>query len=83
MQKKKKRERKKCIGLKITACTCSWIKFWTPKIQRDQKIKLTVLRSLEQKQSVRSKSRVLHTPPALNITKGVGRPPKPPLPSSL
>ena len=31
-----KRQRN-CMGLKITACMCSWGKFWTQKIQRDQK----------------------------------------------
>ena len=45
------------------------------KIQRDQKItqtQLPILKSWEQKQGVGSKSRVLHIPPALNTTKGVG-----------
>ena len=32
----------------------------------------------QQKQGFRSKSRVLHMPPANSTTNGVGRPPKPP-----
>ena len=61
-------------GLKITACMYSWGKFWTKDIKKPQ---LPLLKSREQKQGVRSKSRVLHMRPALNTTKGVGRPPKP------
>lgn len=72
--------KKKCIGLKITACLCSWIKFWTRKIQRDQTSSWEFWGAWH-RNSVRSKSRVLQTPPALDITKGVGRPPRPPLPS--
>ena len=52
----------------------SWGKFCIQKIQRDQKTQLPLLSSLEQKQSVRSKSRALHLPPALNSTREVGRP---------
>ena len=51
------------MGLKITACMCSWGGFWTPKIQRDQKPQLPFLRSLEQNQDVKSKSRILYMPP--------------------
>ena len=29
--------RRNCMGLKITACTRGWGKFWNQKIQRDQK----------------------------------------------
>ena len=57
----------------------SWGKFWTQKIQRDQKPQLPLLKSLEQKQGVGSKSRVLRMPPAHN-PKGVGETPKPALP---
>ena len=49
------------------------------KIQKDQKAQLPLLKSQEQKQGIRSKSRVLCMPHAVNSTKGVGRPPKPPL----
>ena len=40
---------------------------------------LPLLKSQEQEVGVRSKSRVLCIPPALNTTKGVSKPPKPPL----
>ena len=50
------------MGLKITACRDNWGKFWT-KIQRDQKTQLPLLKSLEQKQGIGSKSRVLHACP--------------------
>ena len=55
------------VGLKRTLCMSSWGKFWTKK-KRDQKTQLSLLKSLEQKQGVGSKSRVLghgplHTPP--------------------
>ena len=46
-----------------------------------QKAQMPLLKSREQRQGVGSKSRVLCMPPAHNITKGVGRPPKPPLQS--
>ena len=49
------------------------------KVQKDQKSQLPLLRIRAQKQGVRSKSRVLRMPAALNTTKGVGRPPKLPL----
>ena len=42
-------------------------------------MQLPLLKSQEQKQGVRSKTRVLRMLPALNTTRGVGRPPKPPL----
>ena len=41
--------------------------------------KSAILRSLKQKQWVRSKNRVLRMPSALNNTKGVGKTPRPPL----
>ena len=34
------------------------------------------MKNLEQKQGIRSKSRVLRMPPAHNVTEGVGKPPK-------
>ena len=40
------------------------------KIQRDQKTQLPLLKGLEQKQGVGSKSRILSVPPALSTTKG-------------
>ena len=40
------------------------------EIQKDQKTQLPILKSREQKQAIRSKSRVLYMPPAHNITKG-------------
>ena len=52
------------MRLKITAYRDSWGKFWTPKIKREQKTQLPLLRSVELKQRVRSESRVLHTGPA-------------------
>ena len=52
------------MRLKITTCRDSWGKFWTPKIKREQKAQLPLLRSVELKQRVRSESRVLHMPPA-------------------
>ena len=47
------------------------------KEQKDGKTQLLLLKSREQKQGVGSKNRVLLMPPALNTTKGVGKPPKP------
>ena len=67
-------------GLKITACMHSWGKLWTTRYKTDQKAQLLLLKSQEQKQGVGSKSRVLSMSPALSATKGVGKPPKPPLP---
>ena len=45
-------------------------------IQKEQKNQLPLLKSLEQKQGVRSQSRVLHMPSAQNTTKGLGKQPK-------
>ena len=42
-------------------------------IQKEQKNQLPLLKSLEQKQGVRSQSRVLHMPSAQNTTKGLGK----------
>ena len=67
------RIQRNCIGLKITACVLSWDKFWTQKIQRDQETQLPLLKSLEQKQGVGSKSKVLRMPPAHTTTYGVGK----------
>ena len=47
----------------------SWGKFWTKDIKRP-KSQLPLLKSLEQKQDVGSKSWVLGMPPALNATGG-------------
>ena len=44
------------------------------KIQKDQKAQLPLLKIWVQKQGVMSKSRVLPMSPALNTTKGVGKP---------
>ena len=67
------------MELKIAAGMCSWGKFWTQKIQRDQKSQLPLLKSLEQKQCLESKCRVLSMPAAHNAVKGVGKIPKLPL----
>ena len=72
------------MGLKITACMRSWGKFWTQRIQRDQKktpkpTQLPLLKSLEQKQGVGSKSRVLRMPPARNATRAASKTSQPPL----
>ena len=56
------------MGLKITACKPSRGKFWMQKIQSDQKTQLALLKSLEQKHGVESKSRVLCMPPTHNTT---------------
>ena len=53
-----------CMRLKLTACRYSWGKFWIPKIKRDQKTQLPLLKSVELKQRFGSKSRVLCRPPA-------------------
>lgn len=53
-------------------------KLWARRYNRP-KMQLLLLKSQEQKQGVRSKSRVLHRPPPHSTTKGVGKPPKPPL----
>ena len=58
-------------GLKITVCMRSWDQFRTTrykKIPTPPKRQLPLLKSSEQKQGVRSKSRVLYMPPALNTT---------------
>ena len=62
--------------LKITAC--SWGQLWTT---RYKKTKNPTATSEEPgaKAGGQEKSRVLLMPPAHNTTKGVGRPPKPPL----
>ena len=44
---------------------------------------LPLLKSQEKNQGIGSKTRVLHMPPAHNITKGVGKPPKPSLQPDL
>ena len=49
-----------CMGLKTTACMLSWGKFWTQKIQRDQKPQLPLLKSLEQKQHTAHAPRTHH-----------------------
>ena len=46
--------------------------------QRYQKTQQPFLKSIEQKQGVGNKNRVLSMPPALNTTRGVGETPKPP-----
>ena len=53
------------------------------RYKETKKAQLSLLRSLEQKQGVTSKSRVLSMPPALNTTRGVGKPPKPHLQPDL
>ena len=58
-------------GLKITACMCSWGKFWTARYKETKKPNCHFWRA-------RGKSRVLHTPPVHNTTDGVGKTPKPP-----
>ena len=62
--------------VKITVCISSWSKFCT---KRYKKTKNPTATSEEQKQGIGSKSRVLHMSPALNATRGMGNPPKPPL----
>ena len=69
------RIQRNCMGLKITMCLHSWGKFWTQKIQRDPTNALSLLKSLEPKQGIRSKSRVLHKPPAHNTIKGWAKQP--------
>ena len=55
---------KETVGLKTTACMCSWGKFWPQKIQEiKKKKKLPFWKSLEEKQGVGNKSRVLSKPP--------------------
>ena len=77
--------KKNYMGLKITVCMCSWGKFWTQKIQKDKKNQLPFLKSLEQKQGVRSKNRVsgaktghctypLHTTPPKGWAKHLSHP---------
>ena len=61
-----------CMGLQITVCMRRWYKFWTQKIQRDQKPNCHIWRAL-------SKNRVLHKPPAHTTTYRVDKTPKPPL----
>ena len=51
----------------------SWGKFWTQKIQSDQKSQLPLLKSLEQKQSSESECSVVSMPAAHNAMKGVGK----------
>ena len=62
------------MGLKITVCMHSWGKFWT-KDKNHQKTQLPLLKSSEQVQG----TVVLCVPPAYTTTKGVCKPPKPPL----
>ena len=39
-----------CMGLKITACMCSWDKLWTKDTKRPKKPQLPLLKGLEQNQ---------------------------------
>ena len=65
-----------CKGLKIIACAVG--ANYGQKGTKRPKLQVPLLKSWEQKQVVGSKSRVLRMPPALNTTRGVGRPPVPP-----
>ena len=56
-----------------------WGKFWTARYKKTKANQLPLLKSQEQKQGVRSRSRILHMPPAHNTTKGVVKSPRPPL----
>ena len=80
-KKKKKKKQRNYKGLKITvkACTPSWGKLWTTRDKKTKKTQLPLLRSQEKKQDVEIKSWVLCMSPEHNTTKGMGRPPKPPL----
>ena len=48
------------MELKITVCMHSWGKFWTQKIQRDQKLQLPLFEKPGAKIACQNKSRVLH-----------------------
>ena len=62
---------KKLYGTKHNRMHAQLGQNYGQKIKTDQ---LPLLRSLEQKQGVESISRVLNMPPALNTTRGVGKP---------
>ena len=63
-----------CMGLKTTARMRSWEKFWTQKIQRDQKPQLLLLKILEQKQGT---AHAPCTPPSKGWAKHLSRWPDP------
>ena len=46
------------MELKITVYMYSWGKYWTQKIQKDQKFQLPRLKNLVQKQVIESTTRV-------------------------
>lgn len=59
-------------GLKINVCMHSWGKLWAIRYKKTKNTNWNFWR-------VESKSRVICMPPAQNTTKGVCKPPKPPL----
>jgi len=67
-----------CMGLQITVCMCRWYKFWTQKIQRDQKPNCQTKNPTATSEEPWAKT-VLHKPPAHTTTYGVDKTPKPPL----
>ena len=60
-------KQRNCNQLKTIACMCSWGKLWTKDAKKPE-TQLSILKSLEQKLGVGSKSRVLSLPPELNTT---------------
>ena len=63
---------------KITLCMGSWDILWITRYRKTKHPAVTS-KSQEQKLGVRGKSKVLDMSPALNITKKLVEPPKPPL----
>ena len=62
------------MGLKITECMCSWGKLWATRYKKTEKPTAT-----SKEHGAQSGSRVLCMPPIHTATKGVAKPPKPPL----
>ena len=58
------------MGLKITACLCSWGKFWAKRYKKDQKNKPFTSEELGAKIGCQEQNQVLSTPPAPYTTKG-------------
>lgn len=65
------------ITLKITSCMCNLGKFWTKKIQRDQKIQLPLLRCLKQKAKAGYCPCSLCSPPPKEGAKSLSHPSNP------
>ena len=71
---------KETVGLKTTACMCSWGKFWPQKIQEIKKKKKTaILEEPGGKTGCWEQKQGIEQAPLADITSEVSKAPKPPL----